>query len=89
MGPDIVFDDSRTEYLLDLFDLDTDSSGYLVDENSRERIRVDPETGRRVDGSRGEEIRVDELGVIKNGSQIFVENDLDSLIEYVEGTSSE
>jgi hypothetical protein len=74
MSPDIVFEDSRIEYLLDLFDKEEDEEGYIVD----------PEEGQRVTppGS-NRPIRTADLGVVGRGSEIFVEDEVDSIVEFV------
>jgi hypothetical protein len=74
MSPDIVFEESRLEYLLDLFDKDVDREGYIVD----------PETDRRVTPQNSDDpIKAEELGVVGHSSEIFVEDEVESIIEFV------
>lgn len=75
MGPDIVFEENRVEYLLDLFDKEEDSDGYILD----------PEKGVRVTHRDTDEpIKVKELGVVGKGSQIFVKDEVDSIVDFVD-----
>jgi len=74
VSPDIVFEDSRIEYLLDLFDKEEDEEGYIFD----------PETGRRVTPPNSQRpLTVDDLGVVGRGSEIFVRDEVDSIVEFV------
>lgn len=74
MSPDIVFEESRVEYLLDLFDKTEDEEGYIVD----------PETGQRVTPPGDDQpIKTEELGVVGRGSEIFVKDEVDSIVEFV------
>jgi hypothetical protein len=76
MSPDIVFEDGKVEYLLDLFDKVEDEDGYVFD----------PETGQRVTPDDSDRpIRTDELGVVGRGSEIFVKDEVDSIVEFVNG----
>lgn len=74
MSPDIVFEESRLDYLLDLFDKEEDKEGYIID----------PEEDRRVTppGS-SQPIKKEDLGVVGHGSEIFVEDEADSIVEFV------
>lgn len=74
MSPDIVFEESRMDYLLDLFDKEEDEEGYIVD----------PEEGQRVTppGS-NKPIKTEDLGVVGRGSELFVEDEVDSIVEFV------
>lgn len=74
MSPDIVFEESRIDYLLDLFDKVEDEEGYVYD--PKEEKRVTPS------GS-DQPIKTEDLGVVGHGSQIFVEDEVDSIIEFV------
>lgn len=73
MSPDIVFEESRKEYLLDLFDKEEDGDGYIVDEQGQ---RVTP------DGS-DKPIKTEDLGVVGRGSEIFVKDEVDSIVQFV------
>lgn len=74
MSPDIVFEESRVDYLLDLFDKEEDEDGYIVD----------PEEDRRITHEGTENpIKTEELGVVGCGSQIFLKDEVDSIVEFV------
>lgn len=74
MSPNIVFEESRADYLLDLFDKTEDEEGYIVD----------PETDQRVTSpDDGQPIKTEELGVVGRGSEIFVRDEVDSIVEFV------
>lgn len=76
MTTDIVFERSRIDYLLDLFDKEVDDQGYIVDS----------ETGERVLSSDGTPLKPDDLGVVGHGSEVLVEDDFTSLVDYVTGS---
>lgn len=74
MSPDIVFEESRVDHLLDLFDKIEDEDGYIFD----------PETGQRVTvPGTDQPIKTGELGVVGHGSEIFVKDEVDSIVEFV------
>lgn len=73
MTTDIVFERSRIDYLLDLFDKEVDDQGYIVD----------AKTGEKVHSSDGNPLKADDLGVVGHGSEIFVEDDFTSIVDYV------
>ncbi len=74
MSPDIVFEESRMDYLLDLFDKEEDDEGYIFD----------PETDQRVTPPGSDEpIKTEDLGVVGRGSEIFVKDEVDSIVEFV------
>jgi len=74
MSPNIVFEESRADYLLDLFDKTEDEEGYIVD----------PETDQRVTSPDDDQpIKTEELGVVGHGSEIFVRDEVDSIVEFV------
>ena len=73
MSTDIVFEESRIEYLLDLFDKDVDDEGYIIE----------ADTQKRVTSSDGNEIKPADIGVVGHGSEIFVEDDFTSIVDYV------
>lgn len=74
MSPDIVFEESRTDYLLDLFDKEEDDEGYIVDPESDQRVTPP--------GS-DKPIKTGDLGVVGRGSEIFVKDEVDSIVEFV------
>lgn len=74
MAPDIVFEENRIEYLLDLFDKEEDEEGYIYDPEREQRVTHD-ETERS--------IKTEELGVVGHGSQIFIKDEVDSIVDFV------
>lgn len=72
MPHDIIIEDSRVEYLLELFEKDIDDEGYLIE----------AESGVRVDALDGDPIKLSDLGGVGHGSEIFIRNDITSIVEY-------
>lgn len=72
----ITFDDTprSKKALLQLFDKSIDSDGYIIEAKSGERV-VSP---------RNEEVHIDDFAGIRPGSEIFLTNDLPSLLEQAE-----
>jgi hypothetical protein len=60
------------KFILSLFNKSVDKEGYII-ENS---------TGCRVLSSDGDEITVDDFGGITNGSEIYIRNNIVSLINF-------
>jgi len=80
MSPQITFDDSAAEMVLDEFGKAVDEQGYIVE----------ADTGNRVLTPEGEEIPIQNFGGIAKGSQIFIEDNFVSIIKHVNRrTSSE
>lgn len=73
MSPDIVFEDSRLEYLLELFDKEVDEEGFIVEAGS----------GERVISRSGKEIKKGDLGVIAHGSEVFIEDNFTEIVDYL------
>ncbi|MFB6189996.1 MAG: hypothetical protein ABEJ91_00290, partial [Candidatus Nanohaloarchaea archaeon] len=59
--------------VLRIFGKETDDEGYIVERNSGERV-LTPE---------GEPIKRDNLGMIARGSEVFVEDNFVSKLNYV------
>lgn len=78
MSPDLTFDESAIEYILEEFDKDVDDQGFIIEAESGERV-LTPE---------GEEVPVSEFGGIAKGSEVFVEDNFASLINYVKRQQS-
>lgn len=74
MPPNITFGSSASETVLEQFGKTVDDEGYIIDE----------ETGERVTTRKGEEIKIGEFGGIGKGSQIFVKKDFNSASDFVE-----
>lgn len=73
MSTDVTFEESALEPILAAFDKDIDDEGYIVEAETHERV-LTPE---------GEEILAEELGGIAEGSEMFIEDNFVSVIEYV------
>lgn len=73
MAPNITFDESAIDHILSEFGKKIDDQGYVVEDSSEEERVLTPE---------GEEIRAAELAGIAKGSQIFVEDNFVSLINF-------
>lgn len=73
MTPDIVFERSRMDYLLDLFGTEVDEEGYVVDAS----------TGERALSTDGDPLKADDLGVVGHGSEVLVEDDFTAIVDYV------
>lgn len=59
-------------FILSIFGKDIDSEGFIVEKLS----------GKRVLGSDGQEITLEDLGVIKNGSEIYSKENIVSLVDF-------
>ena len=77
MSVDITFEESAVDHVLREFDKSVDDEGYIIEEESGDRV-LTPE---------GDELRVDDLGAIAKGSEIFIEDNFVSVLEYVETRS--
>ena len=73
MSSELTFDDSAVEFVLDAFDNTVDEEGYIVKEDTGERI-LTPD---------GTPLTPEELGGIAKGSEIYVEDNYVSVLEYV------
>ena len=67
----ITFDDSAKEYILELLGKTLDDEGYIVEKN-------DPTV--RVLSPDGEEIHISEFGGVMKGSEMFIKDDIVSLM---------
>lgn len=68
----VVFNSDIKDFILDLFDKKEDSDGYIIE----------LESGSRVITPNGAHIRKDEFAGVTPGSEIFLTNDLPSLLKY-------
>lgn len=59
-------------FILDLFDKTINSENLIIENK----------TGQPVLDMNGQEISIDKLGIISNGSEIYVKDDIISLIEF-------
>jgi hypothetical protein len=71
---EMTFESEATEHILASVGASVDEEGYVVDEEEETRI-TNPD---------GEEIKVDELAIVEDGSTIFVDDNFDSLVKHVE-----
>lgn len=66
----LIFDPVLKNYILEVFDKDTDSEGYIVEKSTHMRVlSID-----------AEEVDKRNFAGIKRGSEIFIKSDLPSLI---------
>ena len=75
MSEIITFDNSAVEFVLDAFGNTVDDEGYIVKEDTGERI-LTPE---------GKPLSPEDLGGIAKGSEIYIEDNYVSVLEYVKG----
>lgn len=71
-NPKIVFDDSAKKFILDLLDKDVNDEGLIIE-------KANPE--QKVITSDGNELYFEEFGGVKKGSEVFIENNIVSLIK--------
>jgi hypothetical protein len=71
---EMTFESEATEHILASVGASVDEQGYVVDEEKETRI-TNPD---------GEEIKVDDLAIVEDGSTIFVDDNFDSLVKHVE-----
>jgi len=71
--PALTFDDSAKDDILDFIDKAVDAEGFIV-----ERSNI----SQRVITFDGEEITKKEFGGLKKGSEVFIKNDLVSLMRF-------
>jgi hypothetical protein len=62
------------KFVLGFFDKSVDEENYIIENN----------TGQRVLDSSGQEITLDRFGGIKNGSEIYVKDDIVSIVDFYE-----
>jgi hypothetical protein len=73
MSPEIFFDDSALGFVLEAFGNTVDDEGYIIKEDTGERVRT----------REGNPVRPEDLGGIAEGSEIYVEDNYVSVLEYV------
>lgn len=67
----LSFDENMREEILSIFEKKIDSEGFIVEKDN---------PNQRVLSSDGQEVKLEEFGGIKNGSEIFIKNDLISIM---------
>lgn len=77
MSATLTFDESATDFILEVFDKAVDEEGYIVD----------AETGERVTTPDGHEIKASEFAGIEKGSELFIDDNFVSLVEHVKRRS--
>lgn len=75
MEPRITFDTSVNNLILDLFDKTTDDDGFVIEKNNLERVLTFD----------GRELPAKDFGGIQKGSEVFIDNNLVSLIKLSKG----
>lgn len=71
---DVTFEKDAVDHVLASFDKTVDDQGYVINEDSEERVRT-PE---------GEEIKAEELAIVADGSDLFIDDNFASLVKHVE-----
>lgn len=66
-----TFDDSVKEEILDAFDKDIDSEGFIVEKDN---------PNQRVLSEDSQEVNINEFGGLKKGSEVFIKKDMVSLL---------
>lgn len=79
MTTEIVFSEERTDYLLDLFGKEVDDSGYIIDSETKERVK----------STTDEYLQKDDLGYVGHNSVHFVEDDISTIIDYLSEESEQ
>lgn len=74
-NPKIFFTSKTSSLILEAFGKSENEDGYLIDSLTKELI-LTPEN---------EEIHISKFGGLKKGSEIFLKNDLSTIINLVEG----
>lgn len=73
MGINVKFERSVISQILKVFSKDTDEDGFIVEKNSGEKVLT----------PQGEPVKQENLGMIANGSEVFVEDNFVSKLQYV------
>lgn len=73
MSPELLFDNSALGFVLEAFGNTVDEEGYIVKEDTGERVKTRD----------GNPIRPEELGGIAKGSEVYIEDNYVSVLEYV------
>ena len=71
----VIFDTQSKDWVLSLFKKSVDTDGFIIEKKSRTRV-LTPE---------GDEIKSDDLAIIKKGSEKFIAGDLSSLMKESKG----
>jgi len=68
----VIFDESSKIKLLELMNKSVDSEGFIIEKNNPTQ---------RVLTKDGEEIKLSEFAGVRKGSEIFIKNDINSILE--------
>lgn len=71
----VIFDTQSKDWVLNLFKKSVDNEGFIIEKKDRTRV-LTPE---------GDEIKADDLAIIKKGSEKFIAGDLSSLMKESKG----
>jgi len=74
MSTEVTVSRDALEVVLAEFDKKVDEDGFIIEAQTREPVLT----------PRGEEVAVDDLAGIADGSEIFVDDNFVSILEYVE-----
>jgi hypothetical protein len=80
MSPEITFGQSAAGTVLEQFGKSVDDEGYIIDSEDGERIKS---------YYKEEEIHIDELGAVIEGSTEFIKDDFAEVHSYVKETEGE
>jgi len=69
----VNFEKGAGKHVIECFGKTLDSEGYIIDQESEKRVQ-----------HRGEEVHIDDLAMVEDGSNIFVDDSFGSLVEHVE-----
>lgn len=69
----MTFEEGAGEFILEAFGKTVDASGYIIDQATGKREQYN-----------GEDVRLEDLAMVEDGSDIFVDDSFDSLVDHVE-----
>lgn len=69
----MTFKQGATKHLVECFGKTVDPQGYVVDEETGERVQY-----------RGEDVKAEDLAMVEHGSDIFVDDGFASLVDHIE-----
>ena len=69
----VTFEPGAAKHVIECFGKTLDEDGYIIDEVTHERVDY-----------RGEEIHIDDLAMVEDGSDIFVDDSFGSLVDHIE-----
>lgn len=69
----VLFDESSKKKILEIMNKDIDSDGFIIERGSNPIQRVLTKEG--------EEIKITEFAGVRKGSEIFIKNDINSILD--------